>query len=237
MMLRALWVALVAVVLFAGPVHAQVEGGPSDSPVPIPDLTTLGRSVLVEVQFSDRETATVVRTAIGLTRPGTSVGAPPILRIDSCDESGAVFATQQEWHPMWARVYGDEGESLEITPDIPVVLTIPFAPQLAEVRLRDMASDTEVLVADVKQIVVDFCTANPTDAACQVMTPGCADPTGDGVSAVDALLVLQAAVGTEICALCICDTDGDDTITATDALRALSFAVGLPVELSCTACP
>ena len=56
------------------------------------------------------------------------------------------------------------------------------------------------------------------------------------VTATDALFVLRAAVGTETCALCVCDTNGSGTITASDALVALNFAVGQPIELMCPPC-
>jgi hypothetical protein len=56
------------------------------------------------------------------------------------------------------------------------------------------------------------------------------------VTATDALFVLRAAVGSETCALCVCDVNGSASITASDALLALNFAVGQPIELMCPPC-
>ncbi len=67
--------------------------------------------------------------------------------------------------------------------------------------------------------------------------PGCGDPSGDGnVTAGDALLVLQAAVGAGVCLPCICDVNDVGGITSTDALLVLQAAVGQPVTLTCPPC-
>lgn len=65
----------------------------------------------------------------------------------------------------------------------------------------------------------------------------CGDANSDGsVSALDALITLQAAIGLQSCALCHCDADGSGTPAASDALVILQSAVGLSVTLACPAC-
>ena len=67
--------------------------------------------------------------------------------------------------------------------------------------------------------------------------PGtCGDPTGNGITATDALFTLQAAIGLQVCEPCLCDADGNASVTATDALRVLNAAVGQPLELLCPVC-
>jgi hypothetical protein len=62
----------------------------------------------------------------------------------------------------------------------------------------------------------------------------CGDGTRDGaVTASDALLTLQSAVGTGACLESLCDPDSTGTVTATDALIILKAAVGQAIELSC----
>ncbi|HYC53315.1 MAG TPA: hypothetical protein VEL28_00020 [Candidatus Binatia bacterium] len=67
----------------------------------------------------------------------------------------------------------------------------------------------------------------------------CADANGDGlVRAVDALRILQSAVGQSVaCHPWVCDVNGDEKVLAGDALIALRAAVGLPVALSCIVTP
>jgi hypothetical protein len=92
-----------------------------------------------------------------------------------------------------------------------------------------------VLLPAMTLLLVVLALASP-DASAAV--PACGQPVseGPGPSASDGLAILQAAVGGRTCEArpCVCDVNGDSSITATDALRALRRAVGLPVELSCS---
>jgi len=66
-----------------------------------------------------------------------------------------------------------------------------------------------------------------------LVTP-CGDPSNDDqVSAADALMALQAAVGLGYCSVIYCDANGSGNTTALDALIILQAAVGLSVDLSC----
>ncbi len=81
-------------------------------------------------------------------------------------------------------------------------------------------------------------------------TPGsavCGDPvdpaalvvgrvTIQTINASDALFVLRAGVGSEVCELCVCDVDNGGDINASDALLVLQKGVGQPVVLNCPAC-
>jgi hypothetical protein len=66
----------------------------------------------------------------------------------------------------------------------------------------------------------------------------CGQPktTGDAPKASDALAVLQAAVGSGTCEICVCDVSGDSAIKAGDALLTLRRAVGQNVILNCPPC-
>jgi len=80
------------------------------------------------------------------------------------------------------------------------------------------------------------CLVTPLcDEQCERCDPAgcaslCGNPWGnanDDVNSTDALFALRAAVELEQCNLCICDVDGDGTITATDTLMMLRHIVGL----------
>lgn len=64
----------------------------------------------------------------------------------------------------------------------------------------------------------------------------CGDPTGNGVTAGDALQVLRTSVGSRTCYACICDADGNGNTNATDALKVLRFAVSGSPTLDCAVC-
>ncbi len=104
--------------------------------------------------------------------------------------------------------------------------------------------DTTVRVVDLGGATKDYQDIDVTvtsAAGCQSVTTTttlptttCGDATGDGrVTASDALMALQAAVGIGSCALNRCDANGDGRVSATDSLLVLNFAVGIPVSLNC----
>ncbi len=62
----------------------------------------------------------------------------------------------------------------------------------------------------------------------------CGDPNDNGsITATDALLTLQAAVGLFSCPLYVCDVDGNPGLSATDALRVLLRTVNSSIVLMC----
>jgi uncharacterized delta-60 repeat protein len=64
----------------------------------------------------------------------------------------------------------------------------------------------------------------------------CGNPTGESITASDALFVLRAGVGSATCLLCVCDVNDSGSTSATDALVVLRFAVGQAVALTCPSC-
>ncbi len=78
-----------------------------------------------------------------------------------------------------------------------------------------------------------------TEDQCQVgvceRTSFCGVPASRGAkpTSTDALFILRTSVGLEICPLCECDVNDDDTTTVVDALTALRVSVELPGDLAC----
>jgi hypothetical protein len=76
-----------------------------------------------------------------------------------------------------------------------------------------------------------ICQACAEDGTC---VQRCGDSSGGpGITATDALGVLQAAVALISCPVCVCDVNSDSNVTASDALAVLRRAVGLQQELNC----
>lgn len=66
----------------------------------------------------------------------------------------------------------------------------------------------------------------------------CGDANADlKLAASDALFVLRAAVGTETCALCVCDSNGSGDLSVADALAVLRRSVGTTAPEDCPSCP
>jgi len=92
--------------------------------------------------------------------------------------------------------------------------------------------------AAVLAAVLAFLPAAPKRAAAALGDCGQPISGGNSPTASDALFILQAAVGSQTCALCVCDVDGgaSATVSASDALRVLRRAVGQSIELVCPDC-
>jgi hypothetical protein len=105
-----------------------------------------------------------------------------------------------------------------------------------------LITNASVVVSSVQcEGIVTTTTTVPSSTSSTTTTmpgpvAGCGDPGGNGIKAGDALYVLLAAVGLEVCDKCICDADGNDRLAASDALRVLQFAVGIDVDLLCPVC-
>ena len=70
-----------------------------------------------------------------------------------------------------------------------------------------------------------------------VVISRCGDADDGGSTlASDALITLQAAVGTRVCELCQCDADASGGVTASDALAVLRAALDPSVVLACPRC-
>ena len=86
------------------------------------------------------------------------------------------------------------------------------------------------LLATIALVLAPFAA---TDASAM-----CGDFNDDGnITAVDALGILNSAIGIESCELYDCDVDGSGQVTATDALHTLDTAVGGQAMSDCPADP
>ena len=107
------------------------------------------------------------------------------------------------------------------------------------IRVLGAALSATVILSNPAGLLVGQSRAEAPPAraalAAQVV---CGDAVGtSAITAADALFALRTAVGTQTCALCLCDADGSDAISAVDALRILKKAVGIEIDLLCEGCP
>lgn len=81
-------------------------------------------------------------------------------------------------------------------------------------------------------------TTTTTTTTTTIAAGGCGQPlsTGGTPTSADALFILKTAVGSETCALCVCDVNSSGTNTTADALIVLRKAVGQNMTLTCPAC-
>jgi hypothetical protein len=161
--------------------------------------------------------------------------------------SGELLVTDQA---RVMRFGADDGELAE-TISLDLGLTLAYDIEIDEggnyiVSGSDIYGTLNAVLRVTPQGAVTNLTPTPgaiTRPRCVAVVPAsntsvlCGDFDFSGaVKASDALAILQTAVGSAACELCVCDVDGSTAITATDALITLTLAVGLPAESACPPC-
>jgi hypothetical protein len=233
--------------------RASLPLDPTAEEIPEFALPILERGLAIDVQFDTATDATLVATYVTATDSPADVGNPPLMQVDCLDADGTLLYEFTDWHPLWMHEEGESGdEELVILESAEKTFIAPFHPLLDAIRITDIELDVEVLLADVGDVVRDFCTTNSMEPTCQLPTTTttmptggvCGDPLDPGalvagpraVTATDALFALQAAVGLISCELCVCDVNNSTAITASDALAILAAAVGQAITLTCPDC-
>lgn len=123
-----------------------------------------------------------------------------------------------------------------VTPPVAVRILPPDAEE-CETLASTTSTTTSTSTTTVTTDTVSSTTTSTTSTTIDLPPATCGDPTRDGsVTATDALLTLNAAVGIVTCQACVCDVDGSSLVTASDALALLGFSVGQSFELQCEPC-
>ncbi len=228
--------------------RARLPEDPTSEPIPEMNLPNVERGLALDVQFNSRTEVVAMGAQVTDTDSPMNIGNPPLLRVECLDAQGVTLDEFNAWHPLWVHDEGLDGnERLDIQDSGAGTIIAAFHPDMAEIRLTDIALDQEVLLADVSGVVQAFCAANPEEPTCATSTSPCGDPVDTGttllarapspdITATDALHILRAAVGAEVCELCVCDVDGTMDLTSTDALYVLQAAVGQDITFVCPAC-
>ncbi|MGR2751862.1 hypothetical protein [Agromyces arachidis] len=181
------------------------------------------KSMIVRVDFASRTEATLTSAEVSIERAHTHVGDPPLLRLVVEDADGATIRTLNAWSPLWTFTW-DDSERLEIRESGAGTFIVPFSPEMAQMRVLDIALDEEVLAVDLAAPVRDFCIATPDD-------PDCVEAdlavTGLDVSVPRFGIVgdvIEVAVASEIANL------GPDGPVDAEVTRSSSAGAGLTVD-------
>ena len=91
--------------------------------------------------------------------------------------------------------------------------------------------DDGVCIGEPTCPATEACSATCNEAEDACLT--CGKPFSSARCVVNAVFVLQSAVGLRICDLCTCDVNSSGSVTSTDALMILQTCTGLPTALQC----
>ncbi len=198
--LRAVLVTAAGMIGIASTAFGQ-GANPSTDPFPMLDFTDPQKSVVVRLRFDDRFNVATESVEVVRERTRVRAGDPPLLKVDVMDLQGGMLETFHAWHPQWVFVEGASGgESRIIDPGAVGHILCPFDAGAAELRITDMAAETEVAVVDILPGVHDFCRDNPGDPDCQSIAnrpPEC-DAGGPYVAECSESIGLDGSASTDL---------------------------------------
>ena len=149
------------------------------------DLSEIGtdprRALIVDVMILADGTAEFVESYVTDVPPGSSIGNPQQIMLESLDATSIVIGTEYSWDPRWvflAAAQPDDdgifGEQLEVQSEALGSFSVLFNKDIDSVRISDVEAISELITVDVRFVVERFCSdemnANPVD-----FNPECQD--------------------------------------------------------------
>lgn len=151
---------------------------------PPPDMDAIvadpRRALVLEVSI-DNGSASLLDTYVSTTPPASHVGDPGQLRLRWFDANGIRVGSRNAWDPRLEFEWDEDGiEHSRLLPTAIGAFAIPFSANIVNVAISEPGSGLVLLDVDVRNTVVVYCQANPTDPNCEG-APGGMDDDGDGI--------------------------------------------------------
>ena len=145
-----------------------LANGPTTDPFPVLDTNDPQKSLILNLNFSDRFNTSLESSEIVFERPHGVAGDPPLLRVEIFDLNGEAIESFNAWHPLWVFTEDDTGkESRQILTQGAVGrLVCPFRPDAAVLTVTDVAAEQQVFSTDLLQISHPFCREHRDDPDC-----------------------------------------------------------------------
>jgi len=151
---------------------AERNHDPRTSLIPQLESFEQDKSVSLHVIFNSRTDVTYESSTVGYGVAHTHLGDPPLIRITLLDLNGNTIEQLNSWHPLWYRVYESDGShSLEIQESGPGRFVVPYYPNLGAIKISDVALNQDLLCADIRESVGEFCAENSADLSCSFPFP------------------------------------------------------------------
>lgn len=140
---------------------------PSEYPVPTLDLGTSEKAIVISLHFTS-EGADVDSAEVVYGHAHGHVGDPALLEVELFDLNGNVVDQLNAWNPRWVFEVDESGQERKVTlPEGTGLLTFPFRPDIAEMRVTDLETGQEVNRIDIIPILHEFCSDNRGDPECE----------------------------------------------------------------------
>lgn len=139
---------------------------PTVDPFPEFDYDDQSKTVIVRLEFEDREVVNLESTFVTYNQTYTRLGDPPLLRIKLFDEDNNLIEEFNAWHPMWEFGWENDGESRIISEYESGQFAFPFSSYLATMEVTDIGLEQVVATVDLASTVQAFCAENTADPGC-----------------------------------------------------------------------
>ena len=166
------WLPLMALAVMGLPViesHAQLTEDPAALPWPDLFYPDPNRAVVISVTFNSPTDVVLDEVIVANTRARSSLGAPPLIRLELLDGNGAVIRQQNSWHPLWVRDLNEgDGEIGPLAESGPGTFYVPLDEDLRSVRITDIELGMELITVDVSGAVEAYCAQVPNPPLCSL---------------------------------------------------------------------
>ena len=160
-------------VFASGNAVAQLNTEPSALALPDFNLPDPDRAVVISVQFNNPTDVQLQNVIVANVRAKGSLGAPPLIKLELLDRTGAVIREQNDWHPLWVRESDIDGlESNLVMDSGPGTFYVPLSVNLVAVRITDVSLSQELITVDVSTYVDAYCAAKPLPEICILFHDG-----------------------------------------------------------------
>ncbi len=147
---------------------SQLTGDPTIDPIPVLDLDTSEKSIVVLILFRDGYLPEVQSVEIVPGPNHARAGNPPYLDITLYDLSNSALEKFYSWPPMWLYAAGNPGSepSVVILTEATGIFGFPFRGDVAKMMVADSKTQSELVSVDLIPGLHSSCRAMPTDPDC-----------------------------------------------------------------------
>jgi hypothetical protein len=151
----------------AGVALSQPTGDPTIDPIPVFDLDSAQKSIVVRLHFIEGLLPTIVSIDVVPGPNHSRAGNPPFLKVTLEDLVNATLEEFNAWNPLsvfTVDIASPQGDAL--LKEAIGIIGFPFRPDVAAIAVTDVKLQQLISSADLIPTLHGFCRNNPKDPNC-----------------------------------------------------------------------
>jgi len=161
---------LIGVLMLLGSANVAVSqptGDPTIDPIPILDLDTTQKSIVVRLHFIKGLLPAIESIDVVPGPNHARAGNPPFLKIMLQDLANASLEEFNAWNPLSVfAVDPASPQDVVVLNEATGIIGFPFRPDVATMVVTDVKLQQQIASVDLIPGLHDFCRNNPTDPNC-----------------------------------------------------------------------